>query len=473
MSSDQFVIDVKNLSKRYEIYKSPRDRLKQILIPSLYQILASIVRLFGGTFNFPSPQYFREFWALRDVSFQVKRGETLGIVGRNGSGKSTLLQLICSTLSQTNGELIVKGRISALLELGSGFNPEYTGRENVFLNGQILGLTKKEIEGRYEAIVRFADIGDFIEQPTKTYSSGMIVRLAFSVAVNVDPEILVVDEALAVGDMPFQIKCFARLRRLRESGVTILFVTHSLGTVRSFCDRAIYLDRGVVAMAGPANEVCRQYELDCMSEKFRSAHQQLKSIDAPRMTNEILAEFKSDEILQKLKTHSTIFLSKDCEGSNSVKILSFIIVDEDGFIVESVEPTQQINAYFLVQLNQNLNRDVHFSIQLHDRQGMPLMVVRDSNFEVAVEGQAGDIFVASMSMTLPFQSGQYYCQVGLLLFPIGEKYSDGRFNYAKAEVADLIHHAAYLRVMPYKHHPIPVPVLHETKMTIASVSRNI
>jgi lipopolysaccharide transport system ATP-binding protein len=473
MSSDQIVIDVKNLSKRYEIYATPRDRLKQLLIPSLHRIFARTVNLFGGNFNFSPPQYFREFWALHDASFQIKKGETLGIIGRNGSGKSTLLQIICGTLSQTNGDFVAKGRISALLELGSGFNPEYTGRENVFLNGQILGLTKKEIEDRYEAIVGFADIGDFIEQPTKVYSSGMIVRLAFSVAVNVDPEILVVDEALAVGDMPFQIKCFERLRNLRESGVTILFVTHSLETVRSFCDRAIYLDSGLTLLLGPANEVCRQYELDCLSDKLKPVQTQPHNTLATSVTSQVLNEFTSNEILQTLKVQSAAFLSKDREGSNSVTILSFIIVDEDECVVESVKPTQKVNAYFLLQINQELARDFHLSIQLHDRQGFPLMVVRDSTFERVLQGQRGDIFVASMPMRLPFMAGQYYCQVGISLFPIGEKYSGGRFNFQRAEVANIINHAAYLRVLPFTHHPIPVSVLQETKMTFASVNGNL
>ena len=259
MSSDEIVIDVKNLSKRYEIYATPRDRLKQLVFPSLYRVFRRISSLLGHEGNQTPPQYFREFWALHNVSLQVKKGETLGIVGRNGSGKSTLLQLICNTLAPTSGDVTVNGRISALLELGSGFNPEYSGRENVFLNGQILGLSQKDIEARYDAIVEFADIGDFIDQPVKTYSSGMAVRLAFAVAINVDPEILVIDEALAVGDVGFQARCFAKINELRERGVTLLFVSHSAGAVTQLCSRAILLDSGELLLNGTPYQTISAY----------------------------------------------------------------------------------------------------------------------------------------------------------------------------------------------------------------------
>ena len=259
MSSKEIVIDVQNLSKRYEIYATPRDRLKQLVLPNLYRAAPRLRWMYGCKSDSHPPTYFREFWALQDVSFQVRKGETLGIVGRNGSGKSTLLQLICSTLAPTSGDVVVKGRISALLELGSGFNPEYTGRENVFLNGQILGLSKKELESRYDAIVEFADIGDFIDQPVKTYSSGMVVRLAFAVAINVDPEILVIDEALSVGDVGFQARCFAKLSELKQHGVTLLFVSHSPDAVTQFCDRAILLDRGKLLLLGAPYQIIRAY----------------------------------------------------------------------------------------------------------------------------------------------------------------------------------------------------------------------
>ena len=233
MSSDNIAIRVDNLSKCYHIYDNPQDRLKQSILPRFR-------KLFGRE---PS-RYFREFWALRDVSFEVGRGETVGIIGRNGSGKSTLLQMICGTLEPTTGTVDTRGRVAALLELGAGFNPEFTGRENVYMNATVLGLTQKEIEERFDKIAAFADIGEFIEQPVKHYSSGMYARLAFAVAINVDPDILVVDEALAVGDEPFQRKCFARIERIRNDGGTILFVSHSGNTIINLCDRAILLHKG-------------------------------------------------------------------------------------------------------------------------------------------------------------------------------------------------------------------------------------
>ncbi|TCL70406.1 ABC transporter ATP-binding protein [Rhizobium sp. BK251] len=255
MSFDAAVIEVSGVGKRYEIYNQPRDRLKQLIIPRLRGIAARMgVAGEGG----PSV-YHREFWALRDISFQVKAGETLGIIGRNGSGKSTLLQIIAGTLTPTYGEARVSGRVAALLELGSGFNPEFTGRENVFLNARILGLTQQEIEARYDRIVEFADIGEFIDQPVKNYSSGMFVRLAFAVQAHIDAAIVIIDEALAVGDVFFRQKCYARLEALRASGAAVLLVSHAMTDIEQFCDRAILLDHGKALFLGEATEAAKRY----------------------------------------------------------------------------------------------------------------------------------------------------------------------------------------------------------------------
>ena len=218
-------IHIRGLGKAYHVFAKPEDRLKQMLL---------------GRWK----KYYHEFWALRDVNLDVRHGEVVGIIGRNGSGKSTLLQMICGTLSPTTGTLVVQGRIAALLELGAGFNLDFTGRDNVFLNGRILGMGREEMEKRYDAIAAFADIGEFLDQPVKTYSSGMYARLAFAVAINVDPQILVVDEALSVGDEAFQRKCYARLREIRDNGATVLLVSHAAGTVVQLCDRAVLLDHG-------------------------------------------------------------------------------------------------------------------------------------------------------------------------------------------------------------------------------------
>ena len=232
-------IALKNVSKCFKRYARPVDRLNEILLPGKSRA--------------------DEFWALRDINLEVPKGQTLGIVGRNGSGKSTLLQIIVKTLTPTTGEVEVQGRVSALLELGSGFNPEFTGRQNVFFNGQLLGLSPQEIEANFDQIAAFADIGDFIEQPVKTYSSGMFVRLAFAVATSVEPDILVVDEALSVGDEAFQRKCFARLQAIQERGGTILFVSHSAASVIQLCTSAILIDHGELLLSANPKLVLSNY----------------------------------------------------------------------------------------------------------------------------------------------------------------------------------------------------------------------
>ncbi|WKZ85927.1 ABC transporter ATP-binding protein [Ralstonia pickettii] len=251
MSSDDLAIHVEGLGKCYNIYDRPQDRLKQSIVPRLRRLVGAEPR-----------SYAREFWALRDVSFDVRKGETVGIIGRNGSGKSTLLQMICGTVTPTTGAIRTNGRVAALLELGAGFNPEFTGRENVYLNAALLGLTSQEIDARFDRIAAFADIGQFIEQPVKQYSSGMFARLAFSVAIHVDPEILIVDEILAVGDAAFQRRCLAKFYEVREKGCTILFVSHDQYQVKSICQRALYLDHGQQKMFGSAGRVIDQYSVD-------------------------------------------------------------------------------------------------------------------------------------------------------------------------------------------------------------------
>ena len=249
MSSDPVVIRVRNLNKCYQIYETPRDRLKQFVFPRIQRFV-----------RWEEKRYYSEFYALKNISFDLLKGETVGIVGVNGSGKSTLLQIICGTLSLTEGTVGVRGRIAALLELGSGFNPDFTGRENIYMNASILGLNKQEIDECFDDIVEFADIGQFIEQPTRMYSSGMVVRLAFAIAINVDPQILIVDEALAVGDAAFQRKCFVRIHEIQETGATILFVSHDSNAVIELCSRAIFLDRGELIYMGKPKKVVTLYQ---------------------------------------------------------------------------------------------------------------------------------------------------------------------------------------------------------------------
>lgn len=248
----EYAISLRNVCKSYPLYDRPEDRLKQFL--------------WRGRRRF-----YRDFAALSDISFDMPKGQTIGIIGRNGAGKSTLLQIIAGTLTPTSGSVEVRGRVAALLELGSGFSPEFTGRENVLLNAAVLGLTPDEISERFDDIVRFSQIGDFLEQPVKTYSSGMQMRLAFSVAVCIQPEILIVDEALSVGDMAFQFKCVQRLEQMARDGVTILFVSHSLGIVRSMCDQAIYLRNGQISQQGDTSDVIERYLMDLREDQRKDA----------------------------------------------------------------------------------------------------------------------------------------------------------------------------------------------------------
>lgn len=249
MSSERVVVSARRLGKCFPVYARPSDRLRQFVLPRLQRWSGLAPR-----------RYYDEYWALRDVSFDIYAGEQVGIVGRNGAGKSTLLQMICGTLTPTTGSVAVEGRVAALLELGAGFNPELTGAENILLNGSVLGVSRQALEERFDSIVAFADIGGFIDQPVKHYSSGMFLRLAFSVAVHVQPDVLVVDEALAVGDEAYQRKCHARIRRLRDDGATILFVSHSAGHVTEVCDRALLLDRGELLCIGRARDVVSRYQ---------------------------------------------------------------------------------------------------------------------------------------------------------------------------------------------------------------------
>nr|WP_219907329.1 ABC transporter ATP-binding protein [Paraburkholderia sp. BL25I1N1] len=269
MVLDDIAIHVRDLSKRYELYAKPHHRLAQMLLRG-------------------RRQFFGEFWPLRNISFNVKKGEAVGIVGRNGAGKSTLLQIIAGVLSPTQGDVEVHGRVAALLELGSGFNPEFTGRENAYLNGSILGLTRKEMDAAMPEIIRFAAIGDFFDQPVKHYSSGMMVRVAFAVQVQLNPDVLIVDEALAVGDALFQKRCYQRIRQLRDRGVAILFVSHDIESVRTFTDRAILLHHGEVMASGPSGEVVLAYrkllhdEENLAKQKEIAEHKQaLKANTAP------------------------------------------------------------------------------------------------------------------------------------------------------------------------------------------------
>jgi ABC-type polysaccharide/polyol phosphate transport system, ATPase component len=273
--SEELAIDVREVSKCYHVYAKPSDRLKQSILPRIQHAL-----------GLPEKAYYREFWALRDVSFSVRAGESVGIIGRNGSGKSTLLQLICGTLAPTGGHMATRGRVAALLELGSGFNPEFTGRENIYMNGAVLGLTEEEMSARYERIVEFSEISEFIDQPVKTYSSGMFMRLAFAVQAHIDASVVIIDEALTVGDVFFRQKCYARLDELRASGAAILLVSHSMPDIEQYCERAVLLDRGVVRFIGSSSEAARHYYLVNQERSGPPAHSAATNLEVEPTNDE-------------------------------------------------------------------------------------------------------------------------------------------------------------------------------------------
>ena len=296
--SSELLVEITNLSKCYGLYDHPWDRLKQFFYPKIQQFLGSTVR-----------SYYKEFWALKNLNLTIYRGETIGLIGKNGSGKSTLLQLICGTLTPTVGSIAMNTRIACLLELGSGFNPEFTGRENIYLNGALLGLSEKEIETRYPKIINFAEIGEFIDQPLKTYSTGMMLRLAFAVIAHVDAELLVIDEALAVGDVFFNQKCMRFLREFQKSK-TIILVSHDTASIQSLCTRAILMKRGEIVSDGDPKVVCERY-----LEEFYEATQK---VDLPNSFSEYKSprNFKnSTDQRQKYLNHSNL--------RNDLRIFSF------------------------------------------------------------------------------------------------------------------------------------------------------
>lgn len=411
--SSEIAIKVENLSKCYQIYDQPRDRLKQFVLPRLW-------RLVGLS---PNP-YYREFWALKDVSFEVKKGETVGIIGRNGSGKSTLLQIICGTLNLTSGSIQTYGRIAALLELGSGFNPEFTGRENVYMNASVLGLTKDEIDARFDDIAAFADIGEFIKQPVKTYSSGMYARLAFSIAINVDPEILIVDEALAVGDARFVAKCMRRIKDIQECGASILFVSHDVGSVRTLCERAIWLDKGGLVEQGDVFPVTGRFTefmfRDEKNEKEILYDELVASSQTLLLPEEVL--LKEEQSRSASSTMETVSFSAltpeesspvlDAQpvthwGSHKGMILSAALCDERGAQKDVFAWGEMLKVLIEVHVPKDIPKE-HLSVafSIKDLKGTDLIVSTTHDFEHRRLPDK-ERFSVSFQFTNPLVTGKY------------------------------------------------------------------
>ena len=367
MTSNEIAIRVAGLSKCYQIYDAPRDRLKQFLWPRLRRL-----------FRLAPKKYFKEFWAVRDVSFEIGRGETVGIIGRNGSGKSTLLQIICGTLTPSSGRVDSYGRVAALLELGSGFNPECTGRENVYLNGVVLGLSREQISSRLNKILMFADIGDFIDQPVKTYSSGMVVRLAFAVIAHVDPEILVIDEALSVGDAFFQSKCASAMRALINSGTTILFVSHDTQAVKALCDKAILLENGSIAAHGDAGSVVEEY----YSRLVGAAADGVKPLSVTASGVGVAGDLTDDSIgFQTRAAFQRI-------QNGKLRFLDIRLLDNEGNDISVVEFKQKVTLRMVVEALAHIPL-LGMAYHIRDMKGVEL-VYSDTGVE-------GDVHLADLA----------------------------------------------------------------------------
>ncbi|SFA67470.1 ABC transporter ATP-binding protein [Metapseudomonas otitidis] len=425
MSSD-IAIKVENLSKCYQVYDKPQDRLKQSLYPKVRRAL-----------GMQPKQYFNEFWSLRDVSFEIGKGETVGIIGRNGSGKSTLLQIICGTLNQTAGSITTNGRIAALLELGSGFNPEFTGRENVYMNGAILGLSRDEIDARFDNIANFADIGMFMEQPVKTYSSGMFVRLAFAANIMSDPEIMIVDEALSVGDMNFQAKCMTALTRIKESGATILFVSHDVGTVKSLCSRCIYLDGGKVVAVGASADVTELY-VRSMREEMNEEHRRFARVSqafakySEKKTAVPVSDKQSFNICAEFEARVAQFRY----GTGEVKARSVELLNLQDEPVTHIEFNQQVKIRIYFEAYSEKEISVNASIFDEKKNNITGCGFQHVDQPYLVTRPGGK-YIAEYLFRLPLQEGNYSLRVNI---------SSTIVENESAEFVDLINDAVVFRV---------------------------
>lgn len=377
----EFVIQVKHLDKMYKLYNKPSDRLRE-------------------TLGFKVP--VREHYALRDVNFQVERGETVGIIGTNGSGKSTILKIITGVLNPTAGEVKVDGRISALLELGAGFNMEYTGIENVYLNGTMMGFSKEEVDARLQDILDFADIGDFVYQPVKSYSSGMFVRLAFAVAINIDPEILIVDEALSVGDVFFQAKCYRKFEEFKKMGKTILFVSHDLSSISRYCDRVILLNKGVKLEEGSPKQMVDMYK------------QLLVGQDPAK------AEEKKEEQKESWSQQFQVNPNMLEYGTKLAEIVDFAVLDDKDRCTNTIEKSSSFRIRMKVVFHQDIQEPI-MAYTFKDIKGTEITGTNTLFEKKSVEhSQAGDSCTVTFEQEMFLQGGEYLLSFGCTGYKDGE-----------------------------------------------------
>ncbi len=389
------MVEVAQLGKRYELYSAPADRLKQMVLPRLSRAVGK-----------PTRNYFREFWALNDVSLSVRRGDTVGIIGQNGSGKSTLLQIVCGTLFPTNGRVQTRGKVAALLELGAGFNPEFTGEENVYLSGKLYGLSDRQLAERFHAIVEFAEIGDFVHQPVKTYSSGMYVRLAFAIAAHVDADILVVDEALSVGDARFTQKCMRFLRQFQQNG-TLLFVSHDVGAVVGLCTRAVWMHKGRMRMEGSAKQVVEAYLAEQHAEDRNAGGAVVKTNDRPvalRAHPAAATDVRQKSLEQRNPLEVFAFdPAADTAGfgAGGARIVDIRLLDDKGETAVLLHGGELVMLEITVQLSTHLTGLI-FGFYVKDRLGQRLF--GDNTFishTDSVQGNSEDVVRARFSFRMP------------------------------------------------------------------------
>lgn len=389
-------IQLESVSKCYRLFQNPQDRFKQALLD----------RLNGALGWWKASPLYREHWALRDISFELAKGEAVGILGRNGAGKSTLLQIIAGTLAPTHGQVRTAGRITALLELGSGFNLEFTGRENVLLNAQVLGLSQEDTLALFDDIASFADIGDFIDQPSKTYSSGMLMRLAFAVQTVLNPDILIVDEALSVGDAKFQSKCFRKLQSLRDRGTTILFVSHDVNSVTSFCDRALLLDAGQLIESGIPLKVANKYIELLYGDEKESGDSSMESAGIKDSHPDAAVQVQEDDDI----VAPTCVRQEHRFGNNYVEILDVGIFDQAGTRSEILISGKSYRVTQRVVAHRSVN-NLSSGFIIRDKRGLDIFGVTNKTVGVRIpELLAGDTFEVSVVVDAWLAAGDYFLQ---------------------------------------------------------------
>ena len=382
---NNWAIKIDKISKIYNLYDKPIDRLKESL-------------------NLTKKKYHQEYFALNNISLEVGKGETIGIIGTNGSGKSTLLKIITGVLTPTSGEIMVNGKISALLELGAGFNPEYTGLENVYLNGSMMGFSREEMDKKVQSVLDFAGIDDFIHQPVKTYSSGMFARLAFAVAINVEPDILIVDEALSVGDVYFQAKCYNKINLIKESGTTILLVTHDMGSVIKYCDRAVLLNKGQFIEQGNPSKIVDLYKKILVNQ-----YEVNDKVDEDNNEQSVVV---SEKIQNAWKDKLRVNSNKLEYGDKRAEIIDFAVLDHKQNITNLLSKDKDFVIKMKVRFSKEITQPI-FAYTFKDSKGTELTGTNTHFEEYEIEKvEAGEIYIISFSQKMTLQGGEYLLSLG-------------------------------------------------------------